>query len=71
MNTEAVVQYPLFDKHKESSLINQNISTYREFGESLVLGLDTRSNMTSKYGTNFFIIIRHHKLEGCEIDADR
>ena len=27
--------------------------------------------MTSKYGTNFFIIIRHYKWEDCEIDADR
>ena len=38
-----------------------------EFGESLVLVLDTRSNMTSKYGSNFFIIIRHYKSADCEI----
>ena len=55
----------------KSSQINQNISRYREFAESTVLLLDTRSNMTSKYGTNYFIIIRHYKWEDCEIDADR
>ena len=30
-NTETVVQYPLFEKHKESSRINTNIFKYREF----------------------------------------
>ena len=36
-----------------------------------MLVLDTRSNMTSKYDTNFFIVIRHYKREDCETDADR
>ena len=42
-----------------------------EFGESMVLILDTRSNMTTKYGTNYFIIKRHYKWEDCELNAVR
>ena len=57
------MQYPLFEKHKESSRINPNISNYREFLESMVLILVIKSYMTSKYGTNLFIIIRHYKWE--------
>ena len=33
--------------------------------------MNKKSNMTSKYGTNFVISIRHYKWEDCEIDADR
>ena len=62
---------PLFAKHLKSNRINPNISKYGEFGESKMLGLDTISNMTFKYGTDYFIIIRHYKLEDCEIDTDR
>ena len=58
-------------KHIKSMRLNPNISKYCEFGELKVLGLDTKSNMTSKYGTIFFIIIRHYKWEDFEIDADR
>ena len=36
-----------------------------------MLVLETRSYMTSKYGTNIFIGIRLYKLEDCEIDTDR
>ena len=52
----------LFAKQLKSSRKNQNICKYLEFGESTVLVLDTRSNMTSKYGTEYFIIIRHYKV---------
>ena len=42
---------PLFENLVKSSRKNPNISKYREFGESKVRVLDTKSNMTSKYGT--------------------
>ena len=45
-------------------------SKYWEFGELKVLGYGTKSDMTSKYGTIFFIIIRHYKWEDFEIEAD-
>ena len=57
-------------KQVKSSLINQNISKYTEFEESTELVFDTGINMTSEYGTNYFIIILHDKWEDCEIDAD-
>ena len=41
------------------------------FGESMVLVVDTRSNMTSKYGANLFIIGRHYQWEDRKIDATR
>ena len=58
-------------KHIKSIILNPNIFKYLEFGESTVLGYGTKSDMTSKYDTNFFIIIRHYKWEDFEIDADR
>ena len=58
-------------KHLKSSLINPNISKYKEYGNAKELVMDRRSDMTSKYGTNLFIIIRHYKWEDWEIDADR
>ena len=51
-NTERI---SLLVKLLKSSLINPNISKFREFGESTELVLDTRSNVTSKYGTNYSI----------------
>ena len=33
-----------------------------EFGELNVLVLNIKSNMTSKHGTNYFIIIRQYKM---------
>ena len=45
----------------KSIRINPHISKYWEFRESKVLVTDTKSNMTSTYCTNFFIIIRHYK----------
>ena len=47
----------LSPKHQKSFRMNPNISKYREFGELIVLVLDTRSNTASTYGTNVFIII--------------
>ena len=44
---------------------------YVEFGESTVQVLDTRNDMTFKYGTNYFITIHQYKWEDCEIDADQ
>ena len=63
--------YLLFEKHKKPSRINPNIYKYREFVESLVLVLDTRSNTIFKYGTNFFIIIFIIFYYFLLIDADR
>ena len=63
--------FRLSPKHIESIRLNPNISKYWEFRELKVLGLDTKSDMTSKYVTNFFISIRHYKREDFEIDADR
>ena len=37
----------------------------------MVLGYGTKSDMTSKYGTIFFIVTRHYKWEDFEIEADR
>ena len=54
---------PLSLKHIKAIRMNKNISKYWEFGELKVLVLDTKSNMTYKYDTNFFIIIRHYKCE--------
>ena len=36
-----------------------------------VLGYDRKSDMTSKYGTIYFIIICYYKWEDFEIEADR
>ena len=55
----------------KSIRLNPNISKYWEFGELKVLGYDTKSDMTSKYGTIFFIIISHLKWEDFGIEADR
>ena len=53
--------FRLSPKHIKSIRLNTNISKYWEFGESKVPGLDTKSDITSKYVTNYFIIIRHYK----------
>ena len=45
----------------------QNISKERIHGECLLIFLDTRSNITLWYGTNFFIIWQNYKWEDCEI----
>ena len=58
-------------KHIKSIRLNPNIFKYCEFWELMVLGLDTKSDMTSEHVTNFFIIIRHYKWEDCEINAYR
>ena len=63
--------FRLSPKHIKSIRLNVNISKYWEFGELKVLGLDTKSDMTSKYFTHFFIIIRHYKWEDFEIHSDR
>ena len=63
--------FRLSPKHIKSIRLNPNISKYWEFGELKVLGYDTKSDMTSKYSTIFFIITRHYKLEDFEIEADR
>ena len=70
-NTESISKKALFEKHVKFIRINPNISKYWEFRESMVLSLDTKSNMTSIYFTNFFIIIRNCKWEDSEVDADR
>ena len=49
-----------------NSCINQS-----QFALLKVLGYDTKSDMTSKYGTIFFIITRHYKWEDFEIDFPR
>ena len=63
--------FRLSPKHKKSLRLNPNISKYLEFLELKILGYDTKSDMTSKYGTIFFIIIRHYKWEDFKIEADR
>ena len=63
--------FRLSPKHTKLLRLNPNISKYWEFGELKVLGYNTKSDMTSKYGTIFFIIIRHYKREDFEIEADR
>ena len=40
-----------------------NISKYGIPGACVLILLDTRSNMTHKYGTNFFIVRLHYKWE--------
>ena len=55
----------------KSIRLNSNISKYWEFVELKVLGFDTKSDMITKYFTNFFIIIRRYKWEDFEIDADQ
>ena len=35
------------------------------------MGYDTKSDMTPKYGTIFFIIAHHYKWENFEIHSDR
>ena len=61
----------IWERKESSGIYSSKYFRRREFGESLVLVLDTRSNMTPKYGTGFFIIIRHYKWEDYEIDADQ
>ena len=51
----------LSPKYIISLRLNPNISKYWEFGELKLLGYGTKSGMTSKYGTIFFIITRHYK----------
>ena len=63
--------FRLSPKHIKSIRLNPNISKYWELGELKVLGYDTKSDMTSIYGTIFFIITRHYKWEDFEIEADR
>ena len=46
----------LSPKYIISLRLNPNISKYWEFGELKVLGYGTKNDMTSKYGTIFFII---------------
>ena len=58
--------FRLSPKHIKSIRLNQNISKYWEFGELKVLCLDTKSDMTSKYFSHFFII-RHYKLDDFEL----
>ena len=62
--------FRLSPKHIKSIRLNPNISKYLKFAELKVLGLDTKSDMASKYVTNLFIIIRHYKWEDLEIDSD-
>ena len=64
-----ILNESLCTKHLKSSRINPYNSKYKDFGESKVLDLDTRSNMTSKYGTNVFIISAIN--EKTEIIADQ
>ena len=51
--------------------LRNTYNRYWELGELKVLVLNTKSDMTSKYGTNFFIITHHYKLEDRKIDANR
>ena len=53
-----------------SSYEFKNIFKYRILGQSMMLVVDTKSNMTPKYGRNFFIIRRRYKRE-TEIDTTR
>ena len=61
----------LFKKHIKSIWLNTNISKYSEFGQLNVLVLDAKSNMTSKYGTNFLLLctITNEKTV-CDKDTD-
>ena len=52
-NTE---QISLFVKQLIFSLMKPNIFKCWGFEESTVVVLDTRCNMTSTYGTNYFIV---------------
>ena len=61
----------LSPKHIKSIWLNPNISKYWWFGELKAQCLDTESDVTSKYVTNFFIIKRHYKREDFEINPDR
>ena len=70
-NTEQIPRISLSPKHIKSIRLNPNISKYLEFGVLKVHGLDTKSNMTYKYATNFFIVIHHYKWEDYEIDTDQ
>ena len=62
--------FRLSPKHIKLIRLNPNISKYFEFEELQVLGYDTKSDITSKYGTNFFLITSHYKCD-FEIEADR
>ena len=61
---------PLISKPHKIDKIKSHISNYWEFEELKVLGYHTKSDMTSKYGTIFFIITRRYKWENFEIEAD-
>ena len=63
--------FRLSPKHINSIRLNPNISKYWEFVELAVVGYGTKSDMTSTYGTIFFIITRDYKWENFEIEADR
>ena len=55
-NTEWIPTNTLFEKHIKLIRINPNISKYWEFEELKELVLDKKSNMTSKYDTNFLLL---------------
>ena len=57
LNDQTWLVGSLFVKQLKSGRMNPNSSKWRESGESAVLVLDARSNMTSKYATNHFIIM--------------
>ena len=58
-------------RNTKSIRLNPNISKHWEFLELELLGYDTKSDMTSKYGNIYFITRRHYKWEDFEIEADR
>ena len=60
----------LFEMPVNGVVANPNIYKWKLL-ESMILVLDKKSNMMSKYGANFFIIVRWYKWEVCEIDTDR
>ena len=57
-------------QNTKSIRLNPIISKYLEFVELKVLGYSTKIDMTSKYGTIFFVTT-HYKWEDFEIEADR
>ena len=60
----------LFQNAVNEASANLNIYKYKKFWKSMMLILDTRSNMTSKYGIVLSIIIRLTN-EKTEIDTAR
>ena len=65
-NTECILSLNMAN----GARADQNIYKTMKFWESMMLVLDSRCNMRSKYG-DFFNILIHHNWQNCEIDTTR